>query len=120
MQPVRLSEVDPETLKRIKQRASGEFGKVSEQARAIMQEVRQRGDSALRDFTARFDGVQLETLEVTKEEIEEGLREASSELIEAFTFAIANIRKFHRTHVKAEEEHVETVPGVEVWRVWRS
>ncbi|NWJ46149.1 MAG: histidinol dehydrogenase [Chloroflexi bacterium] len=120
MQPVRLSEVDPETLKRIKQRAAGEFGKVSEQARAIMQEVRERGDAALRDFTARFDGVQLESLEVSREEIEQGLREASPELVEAFKFAIDNIRKFHRTHVTAEEEHVETVPGVEVWRVWRS
>ncbi len=119
MQPVRLNDLNPEDLKRIKQRASGDFTEVSERARAIMQEVKGRGDAALRDFTASFDGVELAALEVTQAEFDEALTSATPELLAALAQVIANVTKFHRTHVKLEEEHVETVPGIELWRVWR-
>jgi histidinol dehydrogenase len=73
----------------------------------------------LRNFTAKFDGVELADLEVTQAEFDEALASATPELLTALAQVIANVTKFHKTHVKLEEEHVETVPGIELWRVWR-
>lgn len=119
MRPVRLKEISPEDLARIKQRAAGEFDKVAERARQIMAAVRDRGDEAVREYTLALDKVDLANFEVTPQELEEAYQKASPELIAALNQMVANITAFHRTHVKLEEEHVETAKGVELWRVWR-
>src|SRR5262249_8358017 len=120
MRPVRLKEISPEDLARIKQRAAGEFDSVSERARQIMTAVRDRGDAAVREFTLVLDKVELTDLEATPQELAEAYQKATPELIAALDQMVANITAFHRTHVRLEEEHVETVQGVELWRVWRA
>jgi histidinol dehydrogenase len=119
MRPVRLKELSAEDVNRIKQRASGENPEVFARTREIMEAVRLGGDGAVRDFTARFDKVKLDNFEVSSEEINEAYATASPELITAMEQVVANVRKFHATHVELEEKHVETVAGVELWRVWR-
>jgi histidinol dehydrogenase len=119
MQPIRLSEIEPDVLERIKKRASGDFGAVSEQVRAIMQEVKQRGDEAIREFTLRFDKADLNDFEVTPSELEAALATADPALVAAIRQIITNLTTFHQTHLKLEEEHVFTAPGIELWRVWR-
>src|ERR671914_1361472 len=46
--------------------------KVRDAARRIVTDVRDRGDEALLDYTERFDGVSLEKIRVSLEEIREG------------------------------------------------
>ena len=41
----------------------------------ILEAVRNRGDEAVKEYTARFDGVRLENLIVSPEEMEEGIRQ---------------------------------------------
>ncbi len=119
MRSVRLKDLEPETLQRIKQRASGDFEKVTDQARVIMDDVKRRGDAAVRDYTARLDKVDLTSFEVTPRELQEALEKADPALLAAMGQVIANLTKFHSTHVKKEEEHVFTAPGIELWRIWR-
>ncbi len=119
MRPVRLKEVSPQDLARIKQRAAGEFDKVAERAGQIMDAVRARGDEAIREYTLSLDKVDLPSLEVTPDELEQAYRQATPELLAALTQMVANLTAFHQTHVRLEEEHVYTVEGVELWRVWR-
>lgn len=119
MRSVRLKDLEPEALQRIKQRAAGAFESVSDRARGIMNEVRQHGDAAVRDYTANLDKVNLENFEVTQEELDEAFNRADPALLEAMRQVIANVTKFHSTHVKLEEEHVFTHEGIELWRVWR-
>ena len=61
----------------------------------IIDNVRKNGDAALLDYCERFDGVRLESLEVSEEEINEAYEEVSSEFIRVLEEAAANIRKFH-------------------------
>ena len=70
--------------------------KVREAARAIVEDVRDRGDEALLRYTERFDGVRPEKVRVPGEEIEESLRDLAPELRESFEFAVENVRTFHR------------------------
>jgi len=61
----------------------------------IIATVRSEGDKALYAYTEKFDGAKLDSLLVTKEEIEEALKETEPVFLEILAEAAANIRKFH-------------------------
>ena len=81
----------------------------------VFNEVKDNGDSALKDFTKKFDGANLEHIQVSTEELKEAEASTPSELKNAIDNAIRNIFNFHKAQ-EAEEERVETQPGVECWR----
>lgn len=66
----------------------------------IIEQVKSEGDAALFALTEKFDGVKLSSLEVTKEEIEEGVSKVEPEFIGILERAAANIRKFHERQVR--------------------
>ena len=61
----------------------------------IVGEVRDEGDKALFDYTEKLDGVRLDTLEVSRQEIVEACKAADKELITALEVAAERIRGFH-------------------------
>ena len=63
--------------------------------RQIIEAVRRRGDAALFDYTRRFDGVKLTSLEVGKKQIASAYREVDKELVSALKLAARRIRSFH-------------------------
>ena len=87
-------------------------------AAAIFDEVARRGDEALRDYAARFDGVPaLAGLRVSPQELAEGAAQVPAALQSAIRRAIENIRAFHAAQrPPAVEAEVETMPGVRCWR----
>ena len=66
----------------------------------IIQNVRENGDKALFEYTKRFDGADLASLEVTAEEIEEAKSKVDPKLIAIMKKAAENIRKFHSRQVR--------------------
>ena len=66
--------------------------------RAILEDVRQRGDAALFDYTAKFDGVRLEaaTVRVAEAEIQAALGSLDPAVSEALSLAALRIEAFHR------------------------
>ncbi|WP_159638683.1 histidinol dehydrogenase [Sphingobacterium composti Ten et al. 2007 non Yoo et al. 2007] len=81
----------------------------------IIEEVRQKGDSSLVNFAAKFDQVQLDKLYLDKAEIEELALTISRDQQRALEIAFQNIHKFHSVQNKRERV-VETMPGVKCWR----
>jgi len=63
--------------------------------RQIINEVRNRGDAALFDYTLKIDGVKLTSLEVSKKQITDAYQEVDSELVLALKLAAERIRSFH-------------------------
>jgi histidinol dehydrogenase len=63
--------------------------------------VRQRGDTALFDLTLEFDGVKLDALEVSQEQIDKAYREADKELVAALELAAARITTYHTEQKQA-------------------
>lgn len=82
---------------------------------SVLTDVRTSGDAALLEYTARFDGVQLDRLELTEEEIKQAVKLVSPALKEAMKLAAANIRRFHEAQVQAVQI-IETMPGIRCWR----
>ena len=61
----------------------------------IIRAVRLHGDSALINFTREFDGVELKSLKVPREEIEKSRANVSEEMLEIIREAARNVRAFH-------------------------
>ncbi|MDX1662348.1 MAG: histidinol dehydrogenase [Candidatus Promineifilaceae bacterium] len=78
------------------ERIFGEALTPADAVRRILEDVRARGDAALREWTARIDGVELETLRVPAEQIEEALETIPEALRDALELAAGRIRDFHR------------------------
>lgn len=85
---------------------------------ALLEEVRVRGDAALREITARLDKVLLESFEVGEEEFAAAEAVVSSELKTAMRQAAQRIEAFHRAGI-AQPYSVETAPGVVCERILR-
>ncbi len=81
----------------LRQRLRGMFGTDDpEQAvRQIADEVRQRGDATLLDYTLKIDGIRLASLEVSRQQIANAYQEVDKELISALKLAAERIRSFH-------------------------
>jgi histidinol dehydrogenase len=91
--------------------AQQDTAKLDESVRAIIREVRTRGDSALLEFTRRFDGVALTTIEVSTAEFAAAETALAAEQRLAIDRAIANVKRFHEAQV-GTPLRVETATGV--------
>jgi len=87
------------------------FGSVQE----VLDNVRTRGDKAIKEYTKQFDDVVLENIEVTKEEIAEAEKLVSPNLKQAIEMARRNIWKFH-SEQQQELPEIQTSPGVYCWQ----
>lgn len=76
----------------------------ADHVRALLDDVRQRGDAAVRDITARFDGVAPE-LRVPQSEIDTALASVPPLLREALEVAKANVLSYHREQLRDEVRH---------------
>jgi histidinol dehydrogenase len=76
-----------------------------DEVRAILAGVRADGDAAVRSCTARFDGVELDTLRVGPDVIAEALATCPGDLREAMEVAHEAIVAHHRLQVVPEIEH---------------
>ena len=85
----------------------------------IIDEVKKNGDSALKSFAQKFDGVVLENLFIEKEEINRLADKIEPQVKDAIKIAYQNIKKFHESQ-KSTEEKVETTTGVTCWREVRA
>ncbi|MDJ0794380.1 MAG: histidinol dehydrogenase [Woeseiaceae bacterium] len=83
---------------------------------AIVAEVRDGGDPAVRKLTERFDGVRLKALAVSDDEIAAAADQLKESDIAAIDLAIDNVRRFHEAQQPAPIR-VETMPGVVCERI---
>ncbi len=97
---------------------------VDEQARsaeavaAILDDVRRRGDAALRELTERFDGVSLDDLRVPPEEVSAAARRVAPEVRSALATAAERISAYHRHDLSPDPEPFAS-GGVTVRGFWR-
>jgi histidinol dehydrogenase len=102
-----------ERLERIRARAveadAGTIAAVAE----IIAEVRRRGDAALLDYTARFDGVSLsaDRLRVEEETLRRSAERVEPRVLEAIRASIERVRAFHERE-RAGSWEAETGRGV--------
>jgi len=87
-------------IKELKLRAENSDKDVVPAVSEIINNVRKNGDKAVYDYTVKFDGKAPEKTEITKEEIEELIKDCEPKFLEAITKAAANIKDFHARQVQ--------------------
>jgi histidinol dehydrogenase len=104
-----------ETWDEILSRPTFDNKQLLKQVGKILQDVRQKGDTAVKKYTKKFDGIALRKMQVDAKEIKKAEALISIELKQAIDHAYANILLFHNTQKETVKE-VETMPGVHCWR----
>src|SRR3984893_4161460 len=109
-----LTHLDAARRARLIRRAELQIDELVERISPIVRAVRERGDDALIELTARFDHVQLTPaqLRVSPAEIEEAHRKLDKDVYAAIQHAISNVRAFHQRQMPQELWFTEVEPGV--------
>tara|TARA_R110000823_G_scaffold233253_1_gene359692 strand:+ start:68325 stop:69638 length:1314 start_codon:yes stop_codon:yes gene_type:complete len=109
----------PESWSELLKRPTQTIADVETTVNQIFSEIKLKGDTAVKKYTQLFDGISIESLLVSKNEIETAEKETSEELKNAINLAKANIEKFHSAQ-KTERITVETTEGVVCWQEKRA
>lgn len=96
-------------------RPAKDASQLNSTVKAVLDDVRSRGDEAVLEYEERFDHVRLESLQVSQEEIEQSASLISEELKESIRHAHRNIERFHAEQ-KFEGTPVEVEEGVTCWQ----
>ena len=90
-------------------------------ARAIIADVRSRGDAALVELTNKYDraNVTVETLALSADEIGASVEQVTAERLGAIETAAARIEAYHRRQVPADERFTDEAGAELGWR-WTS
>ncbi|NNM66677.1 MAG: histidinol dehydrogenase [Spirochaetales bacterium] len=99
---------------RIFARSEQDIADVASAVTQVLNEVKNRGDAALRDFALRFDGADLhdKSLLVSPEEYKVAENLLTENVKEALRYAISNVKKFHQSQIPQTMAWVEVRPGL--------
>lgn len=98
MRIVRLTQESKKNiLEGLLRRSPSQYTEYADKVEAILKEVRETGDTAVFEFTKRFDKAELtpETIRVTEEEIERAYEKLPARTVEVIQKAIVNIKSYH-------------------------
>jgi sulfopropanediol 3-dehydrogenase len=94
-------------------RATGRDPQVVESVRAIIADIRERGDVAVREYSQKFDKWSPAEFRLGREEIDRIVARVPAQVIEDITFAQKQVRNFaERQLASLQAFEVETLPGV--------
>ncbi len=110
----RWSELSAAEKNKIFRRSEADISSVLPQIKAIVDDVRERGDEAVVHHNNRLDGTALTpaTLRVTDAEFEAAEASLAPEIKDSLRFVIANVEKVHQTQKPEGMTWVEVLPGL--------
>lgn len=88
---------------------------LAEVVKDVLADIKANGDEAVRKYESKFDHVELDSLKVSADEINEAEGLIDDELKNALLTAYHNIYSFHECQ-RFQSHHVETCPGVDCWQ----
>ncbi len=104
-----------ETWPDLLQRPTQSYADIEPIVAEIFDEVSNEGDLALKKYIKKFDGADIENLQVSQIEIDLAKENVSSELKKAIALAKSNIEIFHKSQI-TESNKTETTSGVVCWQ----
>lgn len=109
-----LARMTPREREKLCRRAGVDLKELMVSVSPILEEVRKRGDAAVIEFTARFDGAKMraEEFRVSADDMDRAVESLPDNLKEAMEVSIANIRKFHEQQVEPQSWEIEISPGI--------
>ena len=88
---------------------------LAEVVKDVLADIKANGDEAVRKYESKFDHVELDSLKVSADEVNEAEGLISDELKNSLLTAYHNIYTFHESQ-RFQSRHVETCTGVDCWQ----
>lgn len=101
--------------KEIVERPRLDVSQLTATVRSVLDDIKARGDEAVKEYELKFDHVQLASLAVSQGEMDEAETLVDDELKAAIQLAHDNIKTFHESEVFVGHK-VNTQPGVTCWQ----
>jgi len=100
--------------RQLHRRGALDLSQLVAQVAPLVQEVRTRGDAAVRELTKRFDRADMDpsSFRVPLDGLDEAVAQIPADLREAMETSIANIRKFHERQLEPPVWEMEIAPGI--------
>lgn len=111
----KIENPDRSTWAEILKRPTQTYDQIESTVLEIFDNIKSYGDSAVKQYTEKFDGILINDLEVQQDEINSAVDELSQDLKKAIELAKKNIEVFHQAQ-KTDPVRVETAPGVNCWQ----
>lgn len=105
----------PNTWTSILERPTKSLAAIESTVLSVFTAIQKEGDEAIERYTSEFDGVEIEDIKVTNEELVEANNFVSDELKAAIQLAKQNIEAFHNAQ-RTPQVSVETTTGVSCWQ----
>lgn len=81
-------------------RSQFSYDDINKKVKAILEDVKQNGNNALKKYAKMFDNAEIENIEVTEKEIEEAYNRVDEKFKETLKLAYKNIEKFHKKQLR--------------------
>lgn len=115
MKTFNLNSLSEQQRRQLIQRPKMDFTSIFGIVQPIIDEVEQRGDTAVLAFTEQFDNISLEKTTISPNDLETNLED---DVKSAIDVAFSNIKAFHEAQVQPLLE-LETMPGVRCRKVMK-
>jgi len=115
---MKLIKYNENQLNDIIKRSEEDINKIIPTVNDILEDIKENKDKAILGYTEKFDGVTLENMKVSEEEIKEAYKNIDDNLIEALKSAASNIKKFHKAEIP-EEWKMDIKDGITAGQIIR-
>lgn len=117
---INSNEISEDNISNYIPRTVSQLEEIVDDVKKIINEVKLNGDTAIINFSQKFDGVELDEseIQVTFDEIEEAYDKIDQKLLKALRFAKKNLKKFHESQ-KNEEWIIDVLEGVKAGQIYR-
>ncbi|MBD3341517.1 MAG: histidinol dehydrogenase [Candidatus Lokiarchaeota archaeon] len=116
-------EISKKNISEFIPRTESEFEEIRDDVESILNKVKTEGDSALIEYTDKFDGIQLDknNIKISEEEIKEAYNQIDKNLLNALKYAKTNLIKFQEEKAaRLNNWFKEIEEGVKVGQIVRS
>ncbi|MBR4249101.1 MAG: histidinol dehydrogenase, partial [Verrucomicrobia bacterium] len=103
-------------IKEAKKKTYERDGKLSAAVSEIIENVKQNGDAALKEYAARFDHMEIDTVRVSRETVEAAYRQLDQETIDTIRFSAGQIKFFAEKQLECLKDlDIESrIPGLRI------
>lgn len=122
MKVIKLKKLSSTDYKRIIKRSSGTNESIMPNVKKIMNEVQEKGDRViLKKYQNRYGMENYQSIQISKEELEQAYKEVDKPTIKALKQMIKNITQVQKAQLpKIKNVVIRPEKGIKVWREWRA
>lgn len=92
-------------IEELNSRSTQDYKKIMDLVKNIVEDVKENGDTALKKYAEKFDGIKVDNFLVTKEEINEAMQNLDEKMLQTIRNAYNNVFDFHKRQLRKTDTY---------------